>query len=214
MAPGNRLKRLGQGMLALAAAGGLAIPGASAQSWNPDCYNGRLTCVSIGAPRELTPEEKAEQDRRTREAAIAKAERERKEALAKAEFDRQVEVEVQRLGTQRRAEAERLVQMRNAAQAARPKSPYPPRVCTTSTTTEARKGVFLFMSGDKKTYQAEGRAEMARNVESACTGGSMTSYSCKGGGAIGVFNCQVAYTCPVKQTTCTGGPPASKVSPQ
>lgn len=182
---------------------GLGISAATAQSWNPDCYNGRLTCVTIGAPRELTPAEKAEQERRAREAAAAKA-----------EFERQVAVEVQRLGPQRRPEAERLVQMRNAAQAARPKTPYPPRTCSTATLSEARTGVFPFMTGNPKGYQAEGRAEMLRNVESACPGGSMSDFSCKGGGAIGFFSCKVAYSCPVKKTTCTGGPPASKVSPQ
>lgn len=176
---------------------------ANAQASNPDCYNGRLTCVTIAAPRELTPAEKAEQERRAREAAAAKA-----------EYERQVNVEVQRLGPQRRPEAERLVQMRNAAQAAKPKTPYPPRTCSTATISEARNGVFPFMSGNPKTYKTEGRAEMLRNVESACPGGSMADFSCTGGGAIGFFRCKVAYSCPVKKTTCTGGPPTSKVSAQ
>ncbi len=91
---------------------------------------------------------------------------------------------------------------------------YPPRTCSTTTTQQSRTANYPFMSANTKTYQAEGRAEMVENVQRACEGGVMKTYSCKGGGAFGIFNCQVNFSCPVKQTKCTGGPPASKVSAQ
>ena len=181
---------------------------ASAQSWDPSCDDGTKSCISIVAPRDLTPAEQAEQDRRNRAAAAAAAAR-------KASVD----ALVGQWGEHRRGEAERYVEMQMAAEAARPKPAtsqpgYPPRTCSTSRTQEARTGVFPFMSGNKQDYRSEGRAEMLRSVQVACTGGEMKDFNCTGGGAIGFFSCKVAYTCPVTKTTCSGGPPAPKVSPQ
>ncbi len=91
---------------------------------------------------------------------------------------------------------------------------YPPRSCSTTTSMQSRTKYFPYMAGVTKGYQEEGRAEMVANVRSECEGGVMNTYSCKGGGIIGDFTCQVSFSCPVKKTTCTGGPPSPKVSAQ
>ena len=70
------------------------------------------SCVSIGVSREITPEERRENEERDRRAQIERA-----------AFTREVDLEVQRLGAHRRAEAERLVTLRRRAAAARDGSP-------------------------------------------------------------------------------------------
>lgn len=82
---------------------------APAVARDPDCPYSSGNCVTIAAPREMTPEEKLENDRR-----IA-ADREQTAAR-----QREIDVEIARLGQHRRAEAERNVELRHAAQSARP----------------------------------------------------------------------------------------------
>lgn len=102
----------------------------SAQQWSASCYDGTYTCVSIGgSPTELTPAQKAEQERLKREG-------EAKAAARKARVD----ALVSQWGEHRRGEAERFIDMQQAADAARPKPvtpPQQPKQCTERITREA-----------------------------------------------------------------------------
>lgn len=85
-------------------------------------------CVSIGVPRELTPEEEREIAARN---ARTQAERDRRQKL--------LEIEIRRLGAHRRAEAERIIAEREAAEKARapiysPAASSPPKYCYRSYT--------------------------------------------------------------------------------
>ena len=90
----------------------LALAGSSAAAQSDPCiWENRCVIIGAGPPRELTPEEKA--------AALEAARKKR-------EFDAKVAAETARLGAHREAEVRKRLQMKAAAEAARPKSKMPP----------------------------------------------------------------------------------------
>ena len=136
-----------------------------------------------------------------------KAQQLEQQRLAKQKADerqRMIDEQVAKLGPGRRAEAEKFVDMKLAAEAARPKpkGPKPKEMCTQAAYTVPRSWWAEDMRVINKEY-----AELK-----VCAGGSKSPLACRNQSTmfgVTLANCDIKISCPAKQVEC-----GSKVSAQ
>lgn len=175
------------------------------------CYSGveiNGSCITNPTPAQRA--QAADEARRNRERLAAE---QRAEQLRKDERKRKIDAEVVRLGAHRRAEAERLVDMRDRAEAARPKpkGPSAPEMvdCSRAGVKRHEHWPYLLMT----TIEAEyAKIDIAKACKTA--GGAKGPLMCQkkwnfAGSMMG--NCAANWECYPEKKMCPGG---SKVSSQ